>query len=111
MTKLIMIYDLDVMKTKKQRMTNCVFNNLVWICTHTIVLTELVVTANYYPDTYVYNLNDQARHDESINHTSLLHNNTTQATINATTFNRTMDDPGSISYQVLHSTPSLTVTS
>ena len=55
LTNLVMIYGVDVIKTEKQRMTNCVFNNLVWICTHIIVLTGLVVAANCYPDTYVYN--------------------------------------------------------
>ena len=44
--------------TEKQRMTNCAFNNLVLMCTHTIVLTGLVVSANCCPDTYVYNLGD-----------------------------------------------------
>ena len=103
LTNLVMIYNRIWIKTMKQRMTNCVFNYIVWICTHAIVLTALVVAANCYPDTYVYNLNDLVWEDESTNNTSLPLTNTTQASINATTFNSTMDDPGSIGDQVLHS--------
>ena len=103
LTKLIMIYSDDWIKTEIQRMYNCVFNNLVWICTHTIVLTGLVVAANYYPDTYVYNLGDLFWEDESTNNNSLPLTNTTQASINATTFNSTIEEPGSIGDQVFHS--------
>ena len=73
------------------------------ICTHTIVLTALVVVANCYPDTYVYNWGDLFWEDESTNNTSLPLANTTQASINATTFNSTMDEPSSIGDHVLHS--------
>ena len=41
MTKLVMIYNNDWIKTEKQRMTNCVFNNLVWICTRVAELGSL----------------------------------------------------------------------
>ena len=73
------------------------------ICTHTIVLTALVVVANCYPDTYVYNWGDLFWEDESTNNASLPLANTTQASINATTSNSTMDNPGSLGDQVLHS--------
>ena len=73
------------------------------ICTHTIVLTALVVVANCYPDTYVNNWGDLFWEDESTNNTSLPLTNTTQASINATTFNSTMDEPSSIGDHVLHS--------
>ena len=73
------------------------------ICTHTIVLTALVVVANCYPDTHVYNWGDMVWQDESTNNNSLPLTNTTQASINATTFNSTMDDPASLGDQVLHS--------
>ena len=73
------------------------------ICTHTIVLTALVVVANCYPDTYVYNWGDLFWEDESTNNTSLPLTNTTQASIDATTFNSTMDEPSSIGDHVLHS--------
>merc|ERR1711973_416906 len=98
-----MIYGVDVIKTEKQRMTNCVFNNLVWICTHIIVLTGLVVAANCYPDTYVYNWGDLFWQDESTNNTSLPLTNTNNSSINATTFNGTTDEPSSIGDHVLHS--------
>ena len=39
-------------------MANCVFNNIFWICVHTLVLTGLIITANCYPEAYVYNLSD-----------------------------------------------------
>ena len=70
------------------------------ICTHTIVLTALVVVANCYPDTYIYNWGDLFWQDESTNNTSLPLTNTL---INATTFNGTMDEPSSIGDHVLHS--------
>ena len=76
-TKVVMIHHHSI-KTKKQRMTNCIFNNLVWICVHTSVLTGLVVAANCYPDTYIYNWGD------------LL-------------FNGAMDEQPNIGNQVLHS--------
>ena len=41
--------------------------------------------------------------DESTNNNSLPLTNTTKASINATTFNSTMDEPSSIGDQVLHS--------
>ena len=103
LTKLKFVYNNAVLKTEKQRMTNYVFNNLVWICTHTIVLTGLVVAANCYPDTYVYNWGDLVWEEDSTNNTSLPHNNTTQASINATGFNSTTDEPSSISNKVLRS--------
>ena len=34
-------------KTDKERMKNCVFNNIFWIAMHTLVLTSLVVLANW----------------------------------------------------------------
>ena len=73
------------------------------ICTHTIVFTALVVVANCYPDTHVYNWGDMVWQDESTNNNSLPLTNTTKASINATTFNSTMDEPSSIGDQVLHS--------
>ena len=63
----------------------------------------MVVAANYYPDTYVYNWGDLVWQDESTNNTSLPLTNTTQASIDATTFNSTMDEPSSIGDHVLHS--------
>ena len=102
MTKLIMVSKGVWIKDEKQRMYNYVFNNLVWICTHTIVLTGLIIAANYYPDT-VYNWRDLLWQDESTNNTSLPLTNTTWASINANTFNGTTDEPSSIGDQVLHS--------
>ena len=58
LTRLVMVYDEDLLKTDKHRMANCVFNNIFWICVHTLVLTGLIITANCYPEAYVYNLND-----------------------------------------------------
>ena len=39
-------------------MENCVFNNIIWICMHTLVLTGLVIFANWFQDTYIYNVSD-----------------------------------------------------
>ena len=63
----------------------------------------MVAGANCFPDTYIYNLGDLFWQDEGTNNTSLPLTNTTQASINATTFNSTMDEPSSIGDHVLHS--------
>ena len=69
----------------------------------TIVLTALVVVANCYSDTSVYNCGDLFWEDESTNNTSLPLTNTTNSSINATTFNGTTDEPSRIGDHVLHS--------
>ena len=84
-------------------MRNYLFNTIVLVTVHTIVLTGLVFTANNYPDTYVYNWGDLFWQDESTNNTSLPLTNTNNSSINATTFNSTMDEPSSIGDHVLHS--------
>ena len=53
LTNLLKIYGVDVIKTEKQRMTNCVFNNLVWICTRVAELGSLSSGAKMAMKIYV----------------------------------------------------------
>ena len=118
-SRLEMVYHIDV-KTDKQRMENCAFNNIFWIFVHTLVLTGLVILANCFPDTYVYNLSDllgqnEETDDGSNNSTVSLINSTmaplnvttlappNSTNFNATTFNNTTTNSESFSEVVLHS--------
>ena len=53
LTNLVKSYGVDVIKTEKQRMTNCVFNNLVWICTRVAELGRLSSGAKMAMKIYV----------------------------------------------------------
>ena len=98
---------------EKQRMENCVFNNVLWIFVHTLVLTGLVVAANWFPDTYVYNWYDlfsqKEENEGNINYRTTSLFSTTTAPFNGITFhttdnfNTTTDNSESLGKTILHS--------
>ena len=90
LTKLLTVEFPGKIDTVKQKIEKCVFNNILWISVHTLVLTGLVFFANCYPETYIYNWGDlflpkEENSDSTNNRTASPLNATTLAPPNATT--------------------------
>ena len=103
-TGLIMVDRPDLIKTRRESMRNYLFNTIVLVTVHTIVLTGLVFTANNYPDTYVYNLGDILWDiEETSDNINKATTNSTQAPSNFTNMKGIGESPQSFGNAVLHS--------
>ena len=100
-------FQIGFIKTDKQRLENCVFNNIVWISVHTLVLTGMVIFANWFPDTYVYNWDDlfgqSEDNSDTTTKTTLSLINSTVDPSKATFFTTITEDSESLGETVLHS--------